>query len=95
MLVRASDFSAASGFDSHDEIEAYGHRILNLHIKDRLLHGATVPLGSGNADIPKALKKLKSIGYNGNCILQTARAKDGNHIGTLCKYRDQLARWML
>ena len=87
--------SAASGFDFHDEIEAYGHRILNVHIKDRLLHGATVPLGSGNADIPKALKKLKSIGYNGNCILQTARAKDGDHIGTLCQYRDQLARWML
>ena len=86
--------SAANGFDMEDEIDAYGERILNVHVKDRLLHGATVPLGSGNADIPNVLKKLKAIGYNGNCILQTARADDGNHIGILCQYRNQLIEWM-
>ena len=86
--------SAANGFDSDDEIDAFGERILNVHVKDRLLNGATVPLGLGNADIPKVLKKLNAIGYNGNCILQTARAEDGNHIGAHCQYRDQLIKWM-
>jgi len=86
--------SAAMGFDSEEEIKAYGRRILNVHIKDRILHGTTVPLGQGNADIPKVLKELDSIGYNGNFILQTARAVDENHTTILSQYRDQIIKWM-
>ena len=86
--------SAALGFNSKDEIDAYGDRILNVHIKDRVLHGTTVPLGSGDADIPKVLKKLNAINYSGNYILQTARAVDENHTFVLCQYRDQLIEWM-
>ena len=86
--------SAALGFDPKEEIEAYGSRILNVHIKDRLLYGTTVPLGQGNADIPKVLKILKAIGYEGNYILQTARAINGDHAGILSKYRDQVAGWL-
>jgi len=86
--------SAALGFNSKDEIEAYGNRILNVHIKDRLLRGTTVPLGSGNADIPKVFKTLNAINYNGNYILQTARATDENHTAVLCEYRDQVIKWM-
>ena len=85
--------SAAMGFDPKEEIQAYGQRILNVHIKDRLLHGTTVPLGQGNADIPKVLEELNSIGYNGNFILQTARAAD-DHVGVLCQYRDQVIEWI-
>ena len=77
-----------------EEIKAYGRRILNVHIKDRILHGTTVPLGQGNADIPKVLKELDSIGYNGNFILQTARAVDENHTTILSQYRDQFIKWM-
>ena len=65
-----------------------------MHIKDRLLHGTTVPLGSGNANIPKVLKMLNSINYGGNYVLQTARATDTNHEGVLCEYRDQVIKWM-
>ena len=86
--------SAAMGFNPGEEIKAYGRKILNVHIKDRLLHGTTVPLGQGNANIPKVLKLLNSIGYNGNFILQTARAVDENHTFVLCQYRDQLIKWM-
>lgn len=86
--------SAAFNFDPVEEINAYGERILNVHIKDRLLHGTTVPLGQGNADIPKVLKALNEINYNGNYILQTARAIDENHAAVLCKYRDQVIKWM-
>ena len=86
--------SAALGFDHEEEIRIYGSRIFNVHIKDRQLHGTTVPLGSGNANIPKVLKTLNAINYNGNYILQTARATDENHVGVLCEYRDQVTKWM-
>ena len=85
--------SAAMGFDSKEEIKAYGQRILNVHIKDRLLHGTTVPLGHGNADIPKVIEELKSVGYSGNFILQTAQADD-NHADVLCQYRKQVIEWI-
>jgi hexulose-6-phosphate isomerase len=86
--------SAAMGYNPTEEIKAYGQRILNVHIKDRLFHGTTVPLCQGNADIPKVLKKLNAINYSGNYILQTARAEDENHAGVLCQYRDQVIEWI-
>ena len=85
--------SAAMGFDPREEIKAYGRRILNVHIKDRFLHGTTVPLGQGNADIPKVIEELNSVGYNGNYILQTARADD-DHADVLTQYRNQVIEWI-
>tara|TARA_B100000579_G_C22845106_1_gene863862 strand:+ start:510 stop:1349 length:840 start_codon:yes stop_codon:yes gene_type:complete len=87
--------SASMGFDPIEEIETYGQRILNVHIKDRLLNGTTVPLGSGSANIPKVFHLLKSIEYKGNYILQTARAKDNDHADTLSHYREKANRWLL
>jgi len=86
--------SASLGFDPTKEFEAYGTRIINVHIKDRLLGGTTVPLGSGNADFPLVLRCLNEWGYVGNLIMQTARADDGNHAGALNQYRDQVVRWL-
>jgi L-ribulose-5-phosphate 3-epimerase len=86
--------SAAMGFNPAEEIVAYGDRILNVHVKDRILKGTTVPLGKGNANIPKVLKKLREINYDGNYILQTARAVNENHADVLCQYRDQVMKWM-
>ena len=37
--------SAANGYDSDEEFEAYGYKITDLHIKDRLLGGGSVILG--------------------------------------------------
>ena len=86
--------SAAMGFDPKEEISLYGHRIMNVHVKDRLIHGTTVPLGEGNANIPKVLKELKRVNYTGNYILQTVRADNENHVGVLCQYRHQVLEWM-
>ena len=41
--------SASLGLNPLDEFEAFGDRILNVHVKDRVLGGTTVPLGLGNA----------------------------------------------
>ncbi len=75
--------SASLGFDPNEELSVYGNRILNVHVKDRLLNGSTVRLGYGAADFKSVLVKLTEIGYAGNFILQTARAPDEDHVGEL------------
>jgi len=85
--------SAALGFDPEEEIASYGARILNVHVKDRLLGGTTVPLGTGNADFPTVFRALRRAGYTGDFILQTARAADGDHAGALKRYRDMVRDW--
>jgi L-ribulose-5-phosphate 3-epimerase len=85
--------SAALGFDADQEISTYGSRINNVHVKDRILHGTTVPLGKGNANFHLVFSALKRIGYSGNFILQTARAKDGDHLGVISLYRDMTTFW--
>ena len=86
--------SAALGFDVETEFNAYGDRILNVHIKDRVLGGNTVPLGTGNADFEKVFSALGRVGYKGNYILQTARAQDGDHAGALRRYHDMAVEWI-
>lgn len=78
--------SASLGYDFYEEIKIYGDRILNVHIKDRLLGGETVPLGTGAANLPCVFGELANIGYGGNFILQTARATDGDHRGAIKLY---------
>lgn len=86
--------SAALGHDAAEEIAAYAPRILNVHVKDRLLGGTTVPLGSGAADLAKAIRLIEQSGYRGQYVLQTARAADGDHAGALARYRDMTVRWI-
>ncbi len=86
--------SAALGFDPLEEIANYGKRILNVHVKDRMLNGGTVPLGEGSADFLTVFKGLKNINYKGDYILQTARAANNDHANVLCKYRDMVQAWI-
>jgi len=86
--------SAALGFDPTEELAAYGHRVVNVHVKDRLLGGTTVPLGSGCADFETVFSGLAGVGYAGNYILQTARATDDDHAGVLGHYRDMVCDWV-
>ncbi|CAN1507438.1 IolE Sugar phosphate isomerases/epimerases [Mycobacteriaceae bacterium] len=86
--------SAALGYDTAEEIAAYGERIVNVHIKDRILGGTTVPLGTGSADIPRSLRMLVSSGYRGSYVLQTARAQDGDNEGTLGRYLQLTRHWL-
>lgn len=86
--------SAALGFHPKDEFAAYGHRIINVHVKDRVLGGTTVALGTGNAQFELVFAELARIGYRGNFILQTARALDDSHAQTLRRYRDMTYAWM-
>jgi hexulose-6-phosphate isomerase len=47
-----------------------------VHIKDRVLGGSTVELGTGNANISLVLEKLNSINYLGGITMQAARGKN-------------------
>lgn len=86
--------SAGLGMDPVKEISAYGERILNVHIKDRVLGGTTVALGTGNAKFDQVFTALARAGYRGTYILQTARAADGKHAEVLCRYRDMALDWI-
>ncbi len=86
--------SAALGYSYFDEFGAYGHRIDNVHVKDRVLHGATVPLGTGNANFPGVFQALHNLGYTGDFILQTARAEDNDHVGAISRFRDLTLAWL-
>jgi hexulose-6-phosphate isomerase len=68
--------SASLGFDSKEELEAYGLKILNVHVKDRKLGSTTVPLGTGNANINYVFQKLQEIGYSGGLTMQAARGEN-------------------
>ncbi len=86
--------SAALGYDCVEEIAAYAPRILNVHVKDRLRGGTTVPLGTGAAELARAIGLSEKSGYSGQYILQTARATDDDHSTPLRRYRDMTVRWI-
>jgi hexulose-6-phosphate isomerase len=65
--------SASLGYDAEEEIGLYGDKIINIHIKDRIRYGGTVPLCQGNTDFHSVFSALKKTGYKGDFILQAAR----------------------
>lgn len=80
--------SSSLGFNPSEEFEEYGERIINVHIKDRSLGGTTVPLGDGDTKFLLIFRMLKEYNYQGNFILQTARAEGEDHLGVLLKYHN-------
>jgi L-ribulose-5-phosphate 3-epimerase len=83
--------SASLGWNPAEEIACLGPRIINVHVKDRVLGGTTVALGTGAADLPQVFGLLCAARYGGNYILQTARAADGAHLETIDRYRQFVA----
>ena len=81
--------SAALGYDPIEEFKAYGNKITDLHIKDRLLGGKSVPLGNGNADFSKIFDLLLKYEYQGIMIFQAYRDDEGIKV-----FKDQFS-WFL
>jgi len=82
-LVRVnydSGNSSSLGYKVAEEFAAYGKRIGSVHIKDRVRNGGTVPLGSGDADLPKLVRSLKANNYAGDLVLQVARGESGKEV---------------
>jgi len=72
--------SASLGFDSVEELDAYGCHITDVHIKDRQLNGGPVVLGLGAWEYEDFFRKLKTVGFNGPFILQAFRDDEGVEI---------------
>ena len=65
--------STSNGYNTKHELEILREWIINIHIKDRILNGHTVPLGKGDADFNSFFSTLKKIDYKGDLIIQGAR----------------------
>jgi hexulose-6-phosphate isomerase len=72
--------SASLGYRPADEFTAYGARVGSVHIKDRVLGGGTVPLGTGDTDFESLARALEGVSYEGDFILQVARGSDGDEV---------------
>ena len=82
-LVRAnydSGNSASLGYRVSEEFAAYGHRIGSVHLKDRMRGRGTVPLGTGDADLPGLFRELAALSYGGDYVLQIARSEPGQEL---------------
>jgi L-ribulose-5-phosphate 3-epimerase len=82
-LVRVnydSGNSASLGYTVADEFAAYGGRIGSVHIKDRKRGGGTLPLGTGDADLPALFRSLARLKYKGDFVLQIARSEPGREV---------------
>jgi L-ribulose-5-phosphate 3-epimerase len=69
--------SAALGYDPIEELDAYGEKITDIHIKDRKLGGGPVILGTGDANFDRFFDKLKEFDYQGPFIMQAYRDNEG------------------
>lgn len=87
--------SASLGHDPRAEFAAYGDRVGSVHVKDRIRGGGTVPLGTGDADLPAVFDCLAQVGYRGDFVLQVARDEPGNEAAwiqrNVTRVRDYLA----
>lgn len=68
--------SAALGYDVKKELVLLKPWITNIHIKDRIFGGKTVPFGEGDTDFESFFSSLYEINFNGQLILQGARENE-------------------
>ena len=73
---------ASLGFDPEEALSILGLRVGSVHVKDRLLGGGTVPLGTGAADFGTCFRMLATASYSGQFVLQTARRQTGDEVET-------------
>lgn len=72
--------SASLGYKVENEFSAYGEKITDIHIKDRLLNGESVFLGEGDADFDDFFSQLSKQNFDGLIIFQAFRDNDGVEI---------------
>jgi L-ribulose-5-phosphate 3-epimerase len=80
------------GFDIKSEIDDLSHFILNVHLKDRIINGPTVPLGTGDTRIKEIIKLLTAAGYKGKYTLQFARKYEEDY-KTIEEYLEIISKY--
>lgn len=97
-LVRANydtGNSASLGRDPQQELALLGSWLGSVHIKDRLLGGGTVPLGTGSADLAACFRLILAAGFPGPCILQAAREGGISELGLAIRNRRLVEKLIL
>lgn len=87
--------SSSLGYDPRSEFAAYGDRVGSVHIKDRVKGSGTVPLGTGDADLPAVFSCLRQLDYTGDLIMQVARGVPGEEVGWALRNRAIVLEHML
>lgn len=87
--------SAGMGYDVNNEFSAYGHRIGSVHIKDKLLKGPTVALGTGIADFQLLASCLENINFTGDIVLEAARGIPGEELTWAKNNRSLVLKYFL
>jgi hexulose-6-phosphate isomerase len=87
--------SASLAYDPREELAAYGDRVGSVHIKDRIKGGGTVPLGSGDADLPAVFDCLWTLGYAGDFVLQVARDVPGDEVRWAKRNRELVREYLV
>ena len=70
--------SASLGYNIEEEFSLLKPWLKNIHIKDRLYKGITVPLGEGNVNFDLFFSNLSRVHYSGDLIIQGARESKNN-----------------
>ncbi len=86
--------SASLGYDPLEELAAYGDRVGSVHVKDRVRGGSTVPLGSGDADLPAVFDRLRELQYAGDYVLQVARGEPGDEVRWAQRNRELVQQYL-
>jgi len=64
---------ASCGFNPESDLRMLAPWLGSVHVKDRVHHGESVPVGTGATDFPTCFRLIQTGGYSGAFILQTAR----------------------
>jgi hexulose-6-phosphate isomerase len=97
-LIRAnydSGNSAALGYAPGYELGLIGKWVSSVHVKDRLLGGGSVPLGTGAADFPACFAMLRNSGFHGLYILQAARDPTMSELDLAIRNRGFVERYLM
>lgn len=72
--------NASEGYDGPSTLKIIREFLGSVHIKDRVLHGKTVPLGEGEVKFSDVFAILKRINFNGPYSFQTFRNRESNNM---------------
>jgi L-ribulose-5-phosphate 3-epimerase len=86
--------SASLGHSPTEELPLLAPWLGSVHVKDRVLGGSTVPLGTGAADLPGCLDLIRRVGFQGPLILQVARGPGGSEVETAIEHRRFVERFV-
>jgi L-ribulose-5-phosphate 3-epimerase len=75
--------SASEGFDPIEVINTLENDLGSVHIKDRIFHGSSVPIGKGDVKFHQIFNSLNKINFNGPISFQIYRNKDSDNISIL------------